>query len=732
MFSKSNWLIMALCVLFAIVTTVSCSKKSTGVDEDEDHDDGIAPSQISDLTVTDFTDSSVTLSWTSPGDDSTAGTAALYDMRYSTINNLWSQWDSATQVTGEPTPKPAGSTEIMMITGLLTDTTYYFALQAVDESDNYSFISNVVTVTCILDFVVDFPDTNLELVIREKLNQPDGGIHKSALLTIDDLWAEERGIVNLSGIEHCENLMGLSLIDNQISDISKLSGLVKLRNLNLIINQISDISPLAGLTDLEQLHLGQNLIEDISSIADLANLEHLRLHYNQINDVGPLSGLADLNNLDLAGNEVSDISPLVSNNGLGSGDEVWLTLNPLSFLSVTEHIPALQARGVTVYWDVDTTSPAAVSDLRVQTVSASSVTLAWTAPGDDGSIGTAYQYEIRYASDSAVVVNWTGATSATGITAPQSAGASESIEVTGLQTDTTYYFGLKARDESNNWSELSNVVRATPFADLVVAFPDTGLEAAIRTKLNKPTGDIYRTELFAIQELQADSMGIADLTGLEYCINIQVLNLGYNQIIDIGPISGLTWLEDLNLTKNQIVDISALAGLTNLWKLYLRENQISNIGPLSGLTDLGYLFCSNNPISDISPLADLTKMVYLELMNNEISDISPLAGLTNLEYLFLWHKDINDVTPLASLIKLRILYVEFNQLSDISPLSGLINLQELYLRYNNISDISPLVANPGLGSGDKVGINHNPLSADSKNIHIPALQVRGVTVYYDP
>jgi internalin A len=732
MFWKPNWLIMALCLLFTIVMTVSCSKKSTGVDDDEEQRDSIAPSQVSDLTVTEFTDSSVTLSWTSPGDDSTVGTVALYDIRYSTINNLWSQWDSVTQVSGEPTPKPAGSAETMTITGLLTDTTYYFALQSVDESDNYSFISNVVTVTCILDFVIDFPDTNLELAIREKLNQPNGSIYKSALLTIYDLWAEGRGIVNLTGIEHCANLRGLSLIGNEISDINALSGLVKMKNLNLIINQISDISPLADLTDLEQLHLGQNLIEDISAIAGLVNLEHLRLHYNQIDEVGSLSGLINLNNLDLTGNEISDISPLVSNSGLGSGDEVWLNLNPLSFQSINEHMPTLQSRGVTVYWDVDDTPPNTVTDLRIQSVSASSVTLAWTAPGDDGSYGTAYQYEIRNASDSAVVVGWTGATPATGVTTPQSAGASESTEVTGLQTDTTYYFGLKTRDESNNWSQLSNVVRATPLADVVVPFPDTGLEAAIRVKLNKPTGDIYRTELFTIQNLQADSLGIADLTGLEHCINIQVLNLEYNQIINVGPISGLTWLEELNLTKNQIMDISPLAGLTNLSKLYLRENQISSIGPLSGLTDLGYLFCSNNPISDISPLAGLTKMVFLELLNNEISDISPLAGLTNLEYLLLWHKDINDLTPLAGLIKLRVLYVEYNQISDISPLSGLINLQELYLRYNVISDISPLVDNPGLGTGDKVGFNHNPLSADSKNIHIPALQARGVTVYFDP
>jgi len=620
----------------------------------------------------------------------------------------------------------------MTISGLLTDTTYYFALQAADESDNRSFISNVARATCILDVVVSFPDSNLEKVIRAKLNQPSGDIHRSDLLTMDDLWAEAKGIANLSGLGQCTNLTGLSLIDNDISDVSELSSLTKLRGLNLIVNQITDTSPLAAIITLEQLHLSQNQIQDITPLAGLTNLQQMGLRYNQITDLSPLSGLMNLGYLDLTGNDIADIAPLVSNAGLGSGDEVWLTYNPLSFQSVNVHVPALLARGVTVHWDVDLTPPATVTDLRVQGLSASSATLAWPAPGDDGIAGTAYQYEVRYASDSATVVGWSGALIVTGTATPHSAGATETFEVTGLQTDSTYYFALKTQDESGNWSGLSNVVSATPFTDVVVTFPDTGLESAIRAELGKPTEDIYKTELFGIQELRADSMGIVDLTGLEQCVNIRILSLEHNQISDIGAIADLDKLENLNLSKNQISDIDALAGLTSLWSLYLKENQISSIEALSGLTNLQYLLCSDNPFGDLDPLAGLTKMIYLELVGNQVSDISPLAGLTNLQYLFLWGKDVSDVTPLASLMKLRVLYVEYNQLSDISPLSGLTDLEHLYLRYNNISDISPLVANSGLGSGDKVGLNQNPLSEDSKKTYIPALQARGVTVYYDP
>jgi len=38
----------------------------------------------------------------------------------------------------------------------------------------------------------------------------------------------------------------------------------------------------------------------------------------------------------------------VDNTGLGEGDEVWLSRNPLSAQSINEYIPALRARGVDV------------------------------------------------------------------------------------------------------------------------------------------------------------------------------------------------------------------------------------------------------------------------------------------------------------------------------------------------------------------------------------------------
>lgn len=86
---------------------------------------------------------SVNLTWTAPGDDSTVGTASQYDLRMSTDSTaLVNSFTTATKIT-VPAPKPAGSKETFVVTGLLPNTTYFFALKTADEVPNWSPISNI-------------------------------------------------------------------------------------------------------------------------------------------------------------------------------------------------------------------------------------------------------------------------------------------------------------------------------------------------------------------------------------------------------------------------------------------------------------------------------------------------------------------------------------------------------------------------------------------------------------
>ena len=108
--------------------------------------DVIAPAAIS-LNVLSVTTTTIALRWTSPGDDNTTGTAASYDIRYSTSSITAGNFASATQATGEPAPQIAGTVQNFTLTGLTTGQIYYVAMKASDERGNVSLISNVVSGT---------------------------------------------------------------------------------------------------------------------------------------------------------------------------------------------------------------------------------------------------------------------------------------------------------------------------------------------------------------------------------------------------------------------------------------------------------------------------------------------------------------------------------------------------------------------------------------------------------
>ncbi len=90
-----------------------------------------------------------------------------------------------------------------------------------------------------------------------------------------------------------------------------------------------------------------------------------------------------------------------------------------------------------------------------------SVTLQWTAPGDDGSTGIAAQYDVRWSTSPIHEGNFASATHVSGAPIPQAAGTTQSMDVTGLTPSTTYWFAIKTADDQGNWSSISNLVQWT-------------------------------------------------------------------------------------------------------------------------------------------------------------------------------------------------------------------------------------------------------------------------------
>ena len=122
--------------------------------------------------------------------------------------------------------------------------------------------------------------------------------------------------------------------------------------------------------------------------------------------------------------------------------------------------------------------PGTVEDLvATQGSGDAEVDLTWTAPRDDGDIGTATRYDVRYSTSSIDESNFEDADGATGEPTPGPPGTVENMTIGGLIPGTMYYFALKTLDDVSNASSISNVDTAIAEGETVSPTAPTGLVA---------------------------------------------------------------------------------------------------------------------------------------------------------------------------------------------------------------------------------------------------------------
>jgi hypothetical protein len=108
------------------------------------------------------------------------------------------------------------------------------------------------------------------------------------------------------------------------------------------------------------------------------------------------------------------------------------------------------------------------------------VSVTWTAPGDDGSVGTAAAYDLRMSTSPINAGNWDAATPIAGISTPSPAGTREHVVVRGLTNGTPYWFAIKTVDDAGNTSNISNILAWNWVLDTTAPAAPLGVSATLQ------------------------------------------------------------------------------------------------------------------------------------------------------------------------------------------------------------------------------------------------------------
>ncbi len=207
--------------------------------------------------------------------------------------------------------------------------------------------------------------------------------------------------------------------------------------------------------------------------------------------------------------------------------------------------------------------------------------------------------------------------------------------------------------------------------EVAAIFPDPALEKAVRRQVfakRENSEPLTAADVADIAIIEGRGLGIRDLTGLEHCRKVALINLAENQITDLKPLAGLPRLQSLDLSKNQIKSLAPLATNTVLQYLDLSFNQLRKIAPVAGLTNLATLLVAHNAIADVSPAFGLPRLHSLHFDGNRVSQLKGIAALKRLDLLSASGNRINDLAPLTGLTDLRLLLLEDNRLRNLEPL----------------------------------------------------------------
>ena len=431
-------------------------------------------------------------------------------------------------------------------------------------------------------------------------------------LELNGLGLTDEDILDL---KYMINLRYLNLDDNNLTDLSPVSGLTDLEQLNVYKNpDLTDLSPLAGLTGLRYVNFDSSLVTDYSFMAGMTKLEYVHLFdVQEDTDLSVLSGLTNVKSIAINGsnNFTPDLSFLSGMTGLEeitaqvNGDNIDLT--PLSGLTKLTRLQLWTNGGNSVSAVTDLTPLSGLTKLEMLEIPAEVKSLAPLA------------------------------------------GLTE-LRSLNLQTrnGNGSYYPLTDISALSGMTKLTTLSLA--LGDVKDLSPVSGLTSLTDLNLygNFDCPDLQflsgLTKLRTLQITPYNGEGAATLSslkGLENLTELRELYVnGSGNLTDVEPLANLTRLttlslpyRDYSINEPPALDLSGLSGLTGLQDLRVNSSVVS-LEPLRGLTDLRSLQINadwQNPVESLEPLSGLEKLSSLYVYSlRKGTDQSPVAHVKDL------------------------------------------------------------------------------------------------------
>ena len=338
-------------------------------------------------------------------------------------------------------------------------------------------------------------------------------LNVSGCMSLTTLYCDDNQLTSLN-VSGCTALTDLSCYENQLTSLN-VSGCSVLTKLSCFNNQLTSLN-VSNCTALEQLYCSNNQLTSLN-VSNCTALTSLTCHQNQLTSLN-VSGYTALIYLSCYLNQLNSLNV----SGCSALTTLYCYDNQLTSLNVSgcSALTTIACDGNQIYGD-------AMTNLVVSLPTVSS--------------GQFYVVDLTNADEQNVI------------------------------TKADAYIAT-----SKGWKVMT-AYGGDPFAEGIAInetnFPDAIFRSFVQSNYDKDGNAILsEAEIVTVEVMDVGAKGIADLTGIKYFTNMDLLNCSENQLTSLD-VSNCTALTSLFCFDSQLTSLD-VSGCTSLTTLYCFGNQI--------------------------------------------------------------------------------------------------------------------------------------------------------------
>lgn len=180
---------------------------------------------------------------------------------------------------------------------------------------------------------------------------------------------------------------------------------------------------------------------------------------------------------------------------------------------------------------------------------------------------------------------------------------------------------------------------------------------------------------------------LVSLNGLQFSINLQILEISNNRLGSLRDIGLCTNLRVLKVSNNSLWSLRGIEACTSLRELHCNQNELTSLQGIEQCLYIETLYCNNNRLTSVVEVANCIALKRLDCSHNALANLNGIGGCNALEYLNVEYAGLTTLSGIEGCTSLLRLHCGGNLLESVRQIRSFPQLTLLYCQANRLTTL---------------------------------------------